>query len=78
MLVSQLEQLSGRSVQFMRVESLPVLATIKIARDGAAYHILQYRPSNTPLDYFISQQVSIVIRMFEQPPDKRYDFAIAG
>jgi hypothetical protein len=45
MLVSQLEQLSGRSVQFMRVESLPVLATIKIARDGAAYHILQYRPA---------------------------------
>jgi hypothetical protein len=78
MLVTQLEQLSGRSVQFLRVESLPVLATLKIARDGAAYHILQYRPSNSPLDYFISQQVSIVIRMFEQPQDKRYDFASDG
>lgn len=78
MLVSQLEKLSGRSVQFMRVESLPVLATIKIARNGASYHILQYRPSNRPVDYFISQQVGVVIRMFEQPPEQRYDFASDG
>jgi len=66
-LVTQLEQLSQRPVEFMRVDSLPVLASIKLARNGALYHILQYRPSNSPLDYYIAQQVGIVLRMFEQP-----------
>lgn len=77
-LVTQLEQLSKRPVEFMRADSLPVLASLKIARNGAAYHILQYRPSNNPLDYYIAQQVGIVLRMFEQPDDQRFDFSSDG
>lgn len=77
-LVTQLEQLSNRHIEFMRVESLPVLASLNIARNGAAYHILQYRPSNSPLDYFISQQVGIALRMFEQPVSQRFDFSSSG
>lgn len=77
-LVTQLEQLSQRPVEFMRVDSLPVLASIKLARNGALYHILQYRPSNSPLDYYIAQQVGIVLRMFEQPEGQRFDFSSDG
>jgi len=77
-LVAQLEQLSHRSVEFMRVDSLPVLASIKIARNGAPYHILQYRPSNSPLDYYIAQQAGIALRMFEQPESQRFDFSSDG
>ena len=74
-LVTRLEHLSKRPIEFMRADTLPVLASIKIARNGASYHILQYKPSNNPLDYYIAQQVGIALRMFEQPEDKRFDFA---
>lgn len=77
-LVAQLEQLSNRRVEFMRVDSLPVLASLKIARNGAPYHVLQYRPSNDPLDYYVAQQVGIVLRMFELPEDQRFNFASDG
>lgn len=77
-LVAQLEQLSHRHVEFMRVDSLPVLASIKLARNGAPYHILQYRPSNCPLDYYIAQQVGIALRMFEQPEGQRFDLSSNG
>ncbi len=77
-LVTQLEHLSNRPVEFMRVDSLPVLASIKMARNGASYHILQYRPSNNPLDYYIAQQVGIALRMFEQPEGQRFDFSSDG
>ncbi len=77
-LVTKLEHLSNRPIEFMRVDSLPVLASIKMARNGASYHILQYRPSNNPLDYYIAQQVGIALRMFEQPEAQRFDFASDG
>ena len=77
-LVAQLEQLSHRPVEYIRVDSLPVLASIKLARNGAPYHILQYRPSNSPLDYYIAQQVGIALRMFEQPEGQRFDFSSDG
>ena len=77
-LVAQLEQLSDRPIEFMRVDSLPVLASIKIARNGASYHILQYRPSNDPLDYYVAQQIGIALRMFEQPDGQRFDFSSDG
>lgn len=77
-LVTQLEHLSKRPVEFMRVDSLPVLASIKIARNGASYHILQYRPSNEPVDYYIAQQIGMALRVFEQAENQRFDFASDG
>lgn len=77
-LVTQLEKISNRPVELMRVDSLPVLASIQIARHGASYHILQYRPSNNPLDYYIAQQVGMALRVFEQPEAQRFDFSSDG
>lgn len=77
-LVTKLELVSNRPVVFMRVDSLPVLASIQIARKGASYHILQYRSSNSPLDYYIAQQVVTALRMFEQQDHLRFDFSSNG
>lgn len=77
-LVTKLEHLSKLPVQFVRVDSLSVLSSIKIARNGASYHILQYRPSNEPLDYYIAQQIGMALRVFEQPMNQRFDFASDG
>jgi hypothetical protein len=74
-LMAKLEQLSHRRIEFMPVDSLPVLASLKIARHGASFHVLQYRPSNDPLDYYVAQQVGTVLRMFELPEIQRFDFA---
>lgn len=77
-LIERLESLSGRSVEFVRRDDLPVLATLQIARDGATVHFLHYRPDKGPIDYLVCQQVGIVIRFFQLPDDERMDFSSDG
>lgn len=77
-LVQQLGALSGKPIEFMRDSSLSVLASLQIARDGAPYHVLRYKPSNDPLDYLVAQQVGFVMRMFALPANLRVDFAATG
>jgi hypothetical protein len=77
-ILNRVEEQTGKSVQFMRDESLPLLATLHMARDGAAFHVLRYRPSNDPLDYMIAFQAGFVLRLFENEPAKRFDFSPAS
>lgn len=77
-LVQQLTALSGKPLEFMRDPGMSVLASLQIARHGALYHVLRYRPSNDPLDYIVAQQVGFVMRMFALPADLRVDFAATG
>lgn len=42
------EEVSGRSVQVMRDDSLPLFAALTMARRGAAYHVISYRPAMSP------------------------------
>ena len=63
-LVEQLAALSGKPLEFMRDSSLSVLASLQIARNGAPYHLLCYRPSDEAVDYIVAQQVGFVLRMF--------------
>lgn len=72
--LSQVEQSTGRSVQFMRDETLKLMATFQMARNGAAYHVLRYRPTDTPIDYLVVHQAAFVLRLYENTPDKRFDF----
>jgi hypothetical protein len=73
-ILKKVEALSGRSIQFMRDESLPVLSTLQIARDGAEFHVLRYQPSDKPIDYLVAYQACFALRMFENPPEERFDF----
>ncbi len=55
--------------------SLPTFASIKIARGSATQHILTYNPTKPGVDYHVVYQCGFVLRLFENPPDERYDFA---
>ncbi len=70
----QVEDLSGKGVEFMREDDLPVLTTMQTARRGAPYHVVRYRPSNEPLDYFIVYQAGFLIRLFQCADTDRFDF----
>ena len=55
--------------------SLPVISHIQIARGPVPMHKLRYRPTpdGTP-DYLICFQCGFIIRLYENPPEQRYDF----
>ena len=74
-ILRRVEELSGKSIQFMRDEKLPVLATLQMARNGAEFHVLRYQPSNEPLDYLIAFQAGFLLRLFENEPSRRFDFS---
>ncbi len=72
------EQLSGRPVRVQEDPKLNVLATIKIARGSMPMHMIAYRPiSGRQPDYHICYQCGFVVRLFETPPDARFDFGIS-
>lgn len=73
-ILKRVEELSGRSVQFMRDEDLQVLSTLQIARNGAEFHVLRYQPSDKPMDYLVAYQAAFALRIFENPADQRFDF----
>lgn len=74
-ILARVEERTGKSIQFMRDEELKVLATLQMARHGAGFHVLRYSPSGEPLDYLIAYQAGYVLRLFENEPSKRFDFA---
>ena len=77
-ILERVEALSGRPVEFKPDSSLTLQATLQIARNGATSHVLQYRPSNEPLDYWVAYQAGYALRLFELAPDERMDFAGTG
>lgn len=76
--LKRVEVETGRTVQFMRDEKLPLLATMQMARHGADFHVLRYRPTDEPLDYLVVYQAGFVLRLFANAPDQRVDFVPAG
>ena len=74
-ILKRVEERTGKSIQFMRDEKLSLLATLQMARNGADFHVLRYRPSNDPLDYMVAFQAGFVLRLFENEPSHRFDFA---
>lgn len=77
-ILKRVESLSGRPVQFKPDSSLTLRATLKTARDGAPAHVLHYRPTNEPLDYWAAFQAGYLLRMFQLPQDQRFDFTGTG
>lgn len=73
-ILKRVEEKTGREVQFLRDDELPLLATLQIARNGANHHVLRYRPSNEPLDYLVAFQAGFVLRLFDNVPAERFDF----
>lgn len=72
------ETRSGIPVHVEADSSLPgtTLAKVVMARGALALHRVTYRPdSSSPPDYLICQQAGFILRLFNTPPEKRFDFA---
>jgi len=73
-IVERLEALSQRPVHITEDASISNLADIKISRGDMPFHLLRYKPTgSTPPDYLIAYQCGLALRVFETPPDKRFD-----
>ena len=77
-ILERVQALSGRPVEFQPDSSLKVRATLQMARNGAPSHVLRYRPSNDPIDYWVAYQAGYALRLFSLPPDQRFDFVGTG
>ncbi len=77
-ILERVEALSGRPIEFKPDSSLTLRATLQIARNGAPAHVLRYRPSNEPLDYWVAYQAGYALRLFVLPTGQRFDFAGTG
>ena len=77
-IVQRIETLSGRPVEFKPDSALTLRATLQLARSGAPAHVLRYRPTNEPLDYWVAYQAGYLLRLLELPPAERFDFAGTG
>ena len=77
-LLRLVETRSGISVNVEPDPSMPdtMLAKVVMARGALALHRVTYRPdSSTAPDYLICQQAGFILRLFDTPPEKRFDFA---
>ncbi len=74
-ILAEVERASGKSIEFLEDSSLPLLATLQMARNGAPFHLLRYKPTDKPLDYLVCYQAGFVLRLFANPPERRFDFA---
>jgi len=75
------ETRSGIPVDVEPDPSLPgsILAKVVMARGALALHRVTYRPdSSSPPDYLICSQAGFILRLFDTPPEKRFDFAASA
>ena len=77
-IIERVESLSGRPVEFRPDSTLTLRATLQIARGGAPTHVLRYRTTNEPLDYWVAYQAGFALPLFELPATERFDFAATG
>lgn len=71
------EELSGRPVRVQEDQNLTVLATMRTARGDAPIHTISYRPiKERQPDYHIAYQCGFLLRLFQNPPNCRFEFAL--
>ncbi|HEX8566131.1 MAG TPA: hypothetical protein VF648_10720 [Pyrinomonadaceae bacterium] len=74
-IIKQIEELTDRKVSVMPDNSLKVIATMKMATDQQSHHLIIYNPNRGALDYTIAYQCGFILRLFENPPSNRFQFA---
>ena len=73
-IINQVEELTGKPVQLLPDPALATFASIKIAGYNMPAHFLSYRPDVPGLDYSIAFQCEFALRIFQNPPDARFEF----
>ena len=76
-LLKDVEALTGSPVEIFRDPELPYLARITRAKPGVPAHILRINPTRGEPDYLIAYESAFILRLFQVPPDQRYEFATA-
>lgn len=74
-ILTQVEAISGKPVEFVPDKDLPVLSRITRARGAVPAHVVRYKPGSPGLDYVIAYQAAFTLRFYQTPPAERYDFA---
>lgn len=72
--LEQVEHRSGKPVEVLTDPALPTLATIRMAKSSAPAHILVYNPNGPGVNYHVAYQCGFVLRLFDTPPDQRFEF----
>ena len=74
-IVEEVERLTQRPVRIQEDNTLKVMAQMTVARGDAPLHLLRYKPTGTtPPDYFIASQCGYVVRLYQAPPGKRFEY----
>jgi hypothetical protein len=74
-IIKQIEERSGYPVETVPDATLKVIATVKMASDTLPAHVIRYNPSRDAVDYHIAFQGGFVLRLYEDNPESRRDFA---
>jgi hypothetical protein len=66
---------TGYAVRLVEEPKSPALSRVQLARDSAPVHCVSYRPADDEsVDYLICYQCGFLLRLFDNPPDARYEF----
>ena len=77
-LLRLVETETGFPVEALEDDSLSSLATVRMARDPMACHIIRYKPTvDRSLDYLVCFQCGFILRFFQPPPDQQFDLSLA-
>jgi hypothetical protein len=74
LIVDLAERFTERRIRFAEDQALPVMASLQIARRGATEHVMTIRPGGESLDYVVAYQCGFVLRLYQTPPNRRFDF----
>jgi hypothetical protein len=76
-IIQLVEDRSGIPTRVLEDPNIPTIATVRMARNGSSpVHLIQYKPypGESP-DYQICFQCGFILRLFSNPPEKRFDLA---
>jgi hypothetical protein len=74
-IISMVEERSGFPVQVLEDPNLPVIAQVRMARGSVPSHFILYKTEGESLDYSICHQCGFILRLFANPPDRRFELA---
>jgi hypothetical protein len=74
-ILAEVEKNTGYRVQTIPDATLTMIATVKTATPAFPVHIIRYNPEKPGVDYHVAFECGFLLRLFENPPSERYQFA---
>jgi hypothetical protein len=73
--IRRVETVTGRRVETRADPTLAVSAKMKMAKHDDRFHLISFNPNATLApDYLICFYCGVILRLFENPPDQRFEF----